>query len=141
MKLIALPFALTKALNLLSSLTFQVFLSATPDHWCHIDELSNLTVEEQKALSIPVRNMGKSIEYERCFQYNVNFSKIWAENNNAWPKQADSNWPKTKCKDGWDYDRREFKDTLVTEVRQRFFIHFRHCTVFQKHTLLDGPRI
>ncbi len=31
----------------------QVFLSATPGHWCKIPDLANLTLEHRKSLGIP----------------------------------------------------------------------------------------
>ena len=100
----------------------QVFLSATPDHWCHVNELANssLSLEAQKNLSIPLRPLPQGVSavvYEHCVQYNVNFTKIFEENNNQWPSEPDPDWPKKPCSEGWDYDLSEYKDTLVTEVR------------------------
>jgi len=101
----------------------QVFLSATPEHWCHIGDLlanSNLTLAQQKALSIPRKNMGKGREklvvYEPCVQYNVSFAEIFEQNNHEWPSEADPKWPVSKCIEGWDYDHSEYKNTLVTEL-------------------------
>ena len=100
----------------------QVFLSATPDHWCHVNELANssLSLEAQKNLSIPLRPLPQGVSavvYEHCVQYNVNFTKIFEENNHQWPSEPDPDWPKKPCSEGWDYDLSEYKDTLVTEVR------------------------
>ncbi len=95
----------------------QVFLSASPMHWCHIDELvsANLSVEHIKSLGIPYENPKHGI-YDRCLQYDVNFTQIYEENGSKWPTKADENWPKAPCKNGWDYDHSEYKDSLVTEV-------------------------
>ena len=57
------------------------------------------------------------VVYEHCVQYNVNFTKIFEENNHQWPSEPDPDWPKKPCSEGWDYDHSEYKDTLVTEVR------------------------
>lgn len=100
----------------------QVFLSATPDHWCHVDELvsANLSLDHIKALSIPRIQLDKGqseIVYEKCTQYDVNFTALYAENGGQWPEKADPSWAKKACQNGWDYDKSEFVDTLVTEVR------------------------
>lgn len=31
----------------------QLFMTDTPDHWCRIPEIQNLTIEERKSLFIP----------------------------------------------------------------------------------------
>lgn len=105
----------------------QVFLSADPNHWCHVPALTNysqqygnLSLSHIKRLSIPRVNLGKGREdiviYEKCLQYDVNFTKIYEENGRKWPKRADKSWPKSPCKVGWVYDHSEYKDTLVTEL-------------------------
>ncbi|XP_043474707.1 tubulin beta chain-like isoform X2 [Leptopilina heterotoma] len=59
----------------------QVFVSASPDHWCKIPELDNLTsilsLDERKALSLPyrIRSDGRR-EYDRCTMYDVNYTSI-----------------------------------------------------------------
>ena len=102
----------------------QVFLSASPDHWCNVTELNkyNLTLDHYKNLSIPWKNETK--EYDKCLQYDVNFTQIYELNGQVWPEMADPEWNLTACKDGWIYDLSEYEDSLVTEVR----IHFFKCT-------------
>ncbi len=100
----------------------QVFLSAVPDHWCHVSDLENssLSLGRVKKLSIPRVDLGKGREayvlYEKCLQYDVNFTQIYIDNGNKWPRRPDPDWPTSNCKEGWDYDHSEYKDTLVTEV-------------------------
>ncbi|TGZ53166.1 organic cation transporter 1 isoform X1 [Temnothorax longispinosus] len=59
----------------------QVFVSASPEHWCRIPELDNLTdlmsLEERKALSLPysVKPDGRRI-YSKCHMYDVNYTEI-----------------------------------------------------------------
>ena len=93
----------------------QVFLSASPDHWCKVSELNqyNLTADQVKNLSIPFDDEIK--EYQKCQQYDVNFTEIY-ELNGHLPALPDPDWNLTSCKEGWIYDRREYKDSLVTEV-------------------------
>ena len=58
-----------------------MFVSASPEHWCRIPELDNLTnilsLEDRKALSLPYRNKsdGKR-EYSKCLMYDVNYTAI-----------------------------------------------------------------
>ena len=106
----------------------QVFLSAEPDHWCRIPELEtfqasgNLDPGLAKKLSIPRVNLGKGREhyvlYKRCTQYDVNFTAVLEANGGEWPKKPDPDWPQARCKSGWLYDRSEYQNTLVTEVRK-----------------------
>ena len=105
----------------------QVFLSATPDHWCHVNDLENssLSLEHKKNLSIPLRELPEGVDavvYEQCIQYNVNFTKIFEKNNHEWPLEPDPDWPKKSCSEGWDFDNSEYKNTLVTEVSPFFHI-------------------
>ena len=94
----------------------QVFLSASPDHWCKVSELNqyNLTADQVKNLSIPIND--KTGEYRKCQQYDVNFTEIYELNGQKWPADPDPDWNLTSCKEGWIYDRSEYKDSLVTEV-------------------------
>ncbi|CAG5109184.1 Similar to CarT: Carcinine transporter (Drosophila melanogaster), partial [Cotesia congregata] len=113
----------------------QVFVSATPDHWCRIPELENvtsyMTLDERKALSLPytVRSDGKR-QYSRCFMYDVNYTSIieeWLHQVNYLANDGISSaqfptpvskreWPVTKCIYGWSYDKRDYDSTLVTEL-------------------------
>jgi hypothetical protein len=111
----------------------QVFLSAEPDHWCHVPELvnysqtySNLSLGHIKRLAIPRVDLGADrhdvVMYEKCFQYDVNFTDVYVKHGHKWPKRADPTWDRVPCKDGWDFDHSEYKDTLVTEVRHRKYL-------------------
>ncbi|XP_011504395.1 PREDICTED: organic cation transporter 1-like [Ceratosolen solmsi marchali] len=59
----------------------QVFVSASPEHWCRIPELDNLTkilsLEDRKALSLPYKNKSDSKrDYSKCLMYDVNYTAI-----------------------------------------------------------------
>ncbi|XP_028045997.1 organic cation transporter 1 isoform X2 [Monomorium pharaonis] len=68
----------------------QVFVSASPEHWCKVPELENLTdlmsLDERKALSLPyqIKADGKRI-YSKCEMYNVNYTEII----DSWLRGAD----------------------------------------------------
>lgn len=98
----------------------QVFLSATPGHWCRVPELSNLTVDQRKAVAVPLEN-GKHSE---CSMYAVNFSQLLPEAllrgewpaNETLPVLPAPEWPVVACLHGWEYDTAQYDATLVTEV-------------------------
>ncbi|RZF41402.1 hypothetical protein LSTR_LSTR000116 [Laodelphax striatellus] len=97
----------------------QVFVSATPDHWCRVPELDNfsydgnnsLTEEEKKTLSIPFRN-GR---YEKCLMYDIDYRKRLSSFNKS---QDVTNFtlPTIPCRHGWNYDKKNYDSTLVTEL-------------------------
>ncbi|KYN04915.1 Organic cation transporter 1 [Cyphomyrmex costatus] len=90
----------------------QVFVSASPEHWCRIPELENMTdlmsLEERKALSLPytVKSDGRRV-YSKCHMYDVNYTEII---------DFSPDWPIVKCRYGWNYDTRDYDSTLVTEL-------------------------
>ena len=100
-----------------------MFLSAEPNHWCASPELDtsfpNMSLEEKKMLTLP-RVDGK--EFSKCEMWDVdkNWTQLYEENRNSWPLRPITN--KTmECKHGWNYDRSEYKDSFVTEVRKSVF--------------------
>ena len=42
--------------------------------------------------------------------------KRWEKLNLKPPPRSDPSWPKEKCRNGWNYDTRDYDSTLVTEV-------------------------
>lgn len=104
----------------------QVFLSATPGHWCQIPQLANLTIENRKALAIPF----DGTKYSSCTMYHVDYNQIlpetilagiWPANTSLSQPVVDSTWPVVNCLYGWEYDKTQYDATLVTEV-SLFFI-------------------
>ncbi|XP_046415882.1 organic cation transporter 1-like [Neodiprion fabricii] len=113
----------------------QVFVSASPEHWCRIPELenSNLTLDQRKALSLPYtpKSDGRR-SYSRCYMYDVNYTAIieaWLHQEAAanssrtssngapgLPPVGSTDWPISKCQHGWIYDRKDYDSTLVTEL-------------------------
>lgn len=98
-----------------------------------------MTLDERKALSLPytVRSDGRR-QYSRCFMYDVNYTSIieeWLHQVNylandgistaKFPTPVSSvDWPITKCLYGWNYDRRDYDSTLVTEVNSLFLFYY-----------------
>jgi len=110
----------------------QVFLSASPSHWCHVPELMNLSIAERKALAIPVESSSSStvggigIKYSECTMYNIDFNRVLAAYNSDLMRAgesgsssipiADPDWPVINCPQGWEFDTTQYDATLVTEV-------------------------
>ena len=72
-------------------------------------------------MSIPRKNLGpgreRIIAYENCLQYDINFKEVYPEDQpGLWPIKANESWPTVYCKNGWEYDRSEYENSLVTEV-------------------------
>jgi hypothetical protein len=115
----------------------QVFVSASPEHWCRVPSLDRhpLAADQQKALAIPytLRPDGRR-QYSRCYMYDVNFTALLhVQSQFIGPDRQlplpDSGWNITKCLYGWNYDRKDYDSTLVTEVR-----HWLHLSSYVAHT-------
>lgn len=129
-------------------------MSASPEHWCRIPELDNLTdlmsLEDRKALSIPYEIKSDKRIYSRCHMYDMNYTKViddWLQRADL-PNVTDAyndgvssttpylspsrlpspepDWPISKCKFGWNYDTRDYDSTLVTEVNSTFSLSSRN---------------
>jgi len=99
----------------------QVFLSAEPKHWCSQPEISrinpNLSWNEVLNLGAPLeREEGDYRLYSRCSMYQPNWTQVLIENGNELPQNPDTNWTVVECQHGWEYDKSEFVNTLVTEL-------------------------
>lgn len=90
----------------------QVFLSASPPHWCRVPELMNLSVEHRKTLAIPLD--ATTNKYSECTMYNVDYARLLA--TASIPSSADPQWPIVSCLHGWEFDTTQYDATLVTEV-------------------------
>ncbi|KAK0077315.1 hypothetical protein PV325_004091 [Microctonus aethiopoides] len=64
--------------------------SASPEHWCRIPELDNMTnfmsLEDRKSLSLPytIKSDGRR-QYSKCYMYDVNYTAIlqnWLQHEN-----------------------------------------------------------
>ncbi|CAD7003454.1 organic cation transporter protein [Ceratitis capitata] len=102
--LLMIPFATFVAFVYFS----QIFMTLVPEqHWCHVPELEELTVEERLAISIP--RMRGIREYDNCKMYDVNYTEVLAKGM----RQADPNWPVIACRHGWSYNFTDYPYTTV----------------------------
>ena len=89
----------------------------------HLDEFQthgNITLRNMLKMSIPRKNLGpgreRIIAYENCFQYDINFEEVYPKDQPwSWPIEASESWPTVYCKNGWEYDKSEYENSLVTE--------------------------
>ncbi|XP_026757345.2 carcinine transporter [Galleria mellonella] len=89
----------------------QLFMTDVPDHWCLVPALQNLTIKDRKLLSIP-HKVDNNNSYEKCVRYSVNWSTFI---NTDQPLQANTNWPREPCLDGYEYDTSEVTSSVVID--------------------------
>lgn len=107
--LLMIPFAFFVAFVYFS----QIFITLVPEeHWCYVPELQHLSVEERRALAIPVDESlagdfatgvgdgAETIVYSKCTMYAVNFTEVLANNI----RKPDPSWPTQPCRNGWEYN-------------------------------------
>ncbi|XP_055534267.1 organic cation transporter protein [Wyeomyia smithii] len=101
--LLMIPFAFFVAFVYFS----QIFITLVPEeHWCYVPELEHLSVEERRALAIPLHyEHGTEFDdgaasYSKCSMYAVNFTEVLANNI----LKADPTWPTQPCQHGWEYN-------------------------------------
>ena len=88
---------------------------------CNTKTHGNITLRDMLKMSVPRKDLGPGRErilaYENCFQYNISFNTVYPENEPwLWPTKPNTSWPVMYCADGWEYDRSEYENSLVTEV-------------------------
>ncbi|CAH2101687.1 unnamed protein product [Euphydryas editha] len=88
----------------------QIFMTVVPaEHWCFVQELENLSVEERRHLSIP-QNQN---EYEKCLVYDVNWTKVLASGDMT----PNTTWPKKKCQGKWEFNFTDVPyETIATQL-------------------------
>lgn len=90
-----------------------VFMVYTPDHWCHVPQLSHLPLNIQHQLIRPLKSVHGSNEYDSCFMYDIDYDRV--ASTLALPNETNL-LPTKKCSNGWTYDRSVLQETAVTEV-------------------------
>lgn len=80
----------------------QLFLTvSSPNHWCWIPELSNLTALERRTLAIPL-DKDSQFGYSRCSSYVANWTEVMLTGT-----RPDENWSTTSCQHGWEFNKSE----------------------------------
>ena len=94
-----------------------VYLFATPRHWCHVPELANLSLDEQRLLTVPPGELTGHPADDSCYVYDVNYTEVYlryVNNNNT---QVTANASSFRECTQWGYDMELYGPTAVTEVR------------------------
>ncbi|XP_030019880.2 carcinine transporter [Manduca sexta] len=89
----------------------QLFLTeVSPNHWCRIPELENLTLIERRELAIPTDN--SIFGYSRCTEFVANWTEVLASGikpNDTWGTQS--------CQHGWEFNQTEIPyPTISSEL-------------------------
>lgn len=80
----------------------QIFLTeVSPQHWCWIPELANLTDLERRSLAIPPDETGRYV-YSRCTSYVANWSEVLRTG-----EKPNSAWKTAPCQHGWEFNKSE----------------------------------
>ncbi|KAL0858895.1 hypothetical protein ABMA27_011327 [Loxostege sticticalis] len=88
----------------------QIFMTVVPaQHWCFVEELANLTVEERRHLSIPLSGS----DYDKCQVYDVDWLKVIQDG----VREPDTKWPVKKCDERWEFNFTDVPyETIATEL-------------------------
>lgn len=90
----------------------QMFMTeVSPNHWCWIPELENLTAIERRTLAIPLDENNR-FGYSHCQAYVAN----WKEVLNT-DQKPNSSWPIAACRNGWEFNASEIPyPTISSEL-------------------------
>ncbi|XP_045126334.1 solute carrier family 22 member 7-like isoform X4 [Portunus trituberculatus] len=91
-----------------------IFMTSTPDHWCHVPGRPNqVSLEEWKFLTIPREKDGA---YSSCKQYNVTSDDVLPLlQEPPSPELMNATFGITECQRFWEYDRTDYDSTLSTQ--------------------------
>ncbi|XP_049883787.1 carcinine transporter-like isoform X2 [Pectinophora gossypiella] len=89
----------------------QIFMTIVPEHhWCYVEELGELSLEERRHLSIPMTTDNK---FERCIVYDVNWTTVLQNG----VRDPDTKWPTKKCAGKWEFNFTDVPyETIATEL-------------------------
>ncbi|XP_068633640.1 carcinine transporter-like [Battus philenor] len=80
----------------------QMFMTEpSPNHWCWVPELANLTEMERRNLAIPHDEKAR-FGYSQCNAYVANWSEVLISG-----MRPNESWPIEKCQYGWEFNKTE----------------------------------
>ncbi|XP_059056834.1 carcinine transporter-like [Achroia grisella] len=90
----------------------QLFMTeVSPNHWCWIPELLNLSSEDRRALAIPLDNR-THFGYSQCTAYVANWTEILITG-----QTPNETWDTVKCQHGWEFNKSEIPyPTISSEL-------------------------
>ena len=90
-----------------------IFMMTTPDHWCNVPQLANLTKDVQKSLISPLTIEQGLPSHDKCRMYDIDYDLF---NTSTLPFNDTSLLPTRECNNGWVYDTSVFGATATTQV-------------------------
>lgn len=90
----------------------QLFITeVSPNHWCNVPELQNLTEIHRKTLAIPL-DAESRFGYSQCSSYVAN----WTEVLSSGRRSPDPSWTTEPCRYGWEFNKTEIPyPTIASE--------------------------
>lgn len=80
----------------------QMFMTeVSPNHWCWIPELANMTGIQRRELGIP-KDANTRLGYIQCEMYSVNWTDVLTAN-----QKPNHSWTSIPCKYGWEFNKTE----------------------------------
>jgi hypothetical protein len=101
-----------------------IFVGGTMDHWCRIEELSELAPDKQKYIGIPPRTESADhddviVRYRSCDRYDINWTDFSIEELTVWNWTTRTtllnNVTTVPCT-AWNFDKSTFLSTIVSRV-------------------------
>ena len=94
-----------------------IFVGAKQDHWCDVPALTNLTIQQQRYVSIPMEEGGSGDGYDQCRMYDFRYENFTHEQLVDWNRTIMiQNASIVPCTSGWVFDRTKFTSTIVSQV-------------------------
>ncbi|XP_047997891.1 carcinine transporter-like [Leguminivora glycinivorella] len=88
----------------------QLFITeVSPNHWCNVPELANLTALQRRALAIPADTDAR-FGYSQCSAYVANWSAELVAGRTA----PDPSWRTEPCRHGWEFNSTEIPYPTIT---------------------------
>jgi hypothetical protein len=106
-----------------------VFLGQDHDHWCTVPALANFTTEQLKYIAIPYDTENK--QYDRCSQYNIDFSKYSPDELAGWNRTLMiDNMTMSKPCNAWTFDKTHGLSTVIEQVREKKYKFFKKMSSY-----------
>ncbi|GBM78319.1 Carcinine transporter [Araneus ventricosus] len=83
-----------------------IFMVSVPEHWCHVPELSNLTMAQKRKLISPPNDPS-------CTMYNINYSQVL--DLESFIATSNFSFVNIPCVSGWEYDKTNYDETAATK--------------------------
>lgn len=97
----------------------QLFMAASPEHWCRVPELDPWVpkyMDHVINISIPLETKDNGFKPSECFLYERNYSNLKDIGNLERFGMVPNGSRIKKCDHGWYFDKKDYISTAVTEV-------------------------